>query len=77
MEDSIISKYYRIIFDKMKTHGLLSKDGTPQPLSENDFCRYCKQVIRDSELERLRVEFMVLDELVNGYQERFNIVVIF
>ena len=71
MEDSIISEYYGIIFDKMKIHGLLSENGTPRSLSEDDFCRYCKQIIRDSELETLRVEFMALEELVNGYQERF------
>ncbi len=75
MEDSIISEYYGIIFDKMKIHGLLSENGTPRSLSEDDFCRYCKQIIRDSELETLRVEFMALEELVNGYQERFNIIV--
>lgn len=74
MENSIISEYYEIVFDKMKTDKLLCENGETLLLSKDDFCRYCNQIIRESELETLRTEVMVLENLTNHYQERFNII---
>ncbi len=74
MENSIISEYYKTIFDKMKTDKLLGENGETLLLSKDDFCRYCNQIIRERELETLRSEVMVLENLANHYQERFNII---
>ena len=74
MENSIILEYYEMIFDKMKTDKLLGEDEAPLFLSEDDFYRYCKRIIQESELEILRIEVMALEKLASHYQERFNIV---
>lgn len=74
MENSIISEYYEMIFDKMKTDKLIGEDGAPLFQSEDDFCRYCKRIIQESESETLQAEVMSLEKLVSHYQERFNIV---
>lgn len=74
MGSSIISEYYEMIFDKMKTDKLLGEDKAPLFLSEDDCCRYCKRIIQESELETLRTEVIVLEKLASRYQERFNIV---
>lgn len=74
MENSIISEYCKVIFDKLKTDKLLGEDGKPLFQSENDFCRYCEQIIRDNESETLRSEAMTLEKLTSHYQERFNII---
>ncbi len=54
MENSIISEYYKTIFDKMKTDKLLGENGETLLLSKDDFCQYCDQIIRECELETLR-----------------------
>lgn len=74
MENSIISEYYRTIFDKMKTDKLLGENVETLLLSKDDFCRYCNQIIREIELKTLRSEVMDLENLANNYQERFNII---
>ncbi|WP_312612484.1 hypothetical protein [Oscillibacter sp.] len=74
MGSSIISEYYEMIFDKMKTDKLLGEDKAPLFLSEDDCCRYCKRIIQESELETLRTEVIALEKLASRYQERFNIV---
>ncbi|ADZ84848.1 hypothetical protein [Cellulosilyticum lentocellum] len=74
MENSIISEYSKVIFDKLKTDNLLGEDGKPLFQSEADFCRYCEQIIRDNESETLRSEVMALEKHANHYQERFNII---
>lgn len=72
MENSIISEYYEIIFDKMKADKLLSEDEELLFPSEDNFCRYCKRIIQESELETLRTEVMSSEKFANHYQERFN-----
>ena len=74
MENSIISEYCKVIFDKLKTDNLLGENGETLLLSKDDFCRYCKQIIRESELKTLQSEVMVLEKLTNHYQERLNII---
>ena len=63
-----------MIFDKMKTDKLLGENGETLLLSKDDFCQYCDQIIRECELETLRSEVMVLENLTKHYQERFNII---
>lgn len=74
MENSIISEYYEIIFGRIKVDGLCGENGKPLFRTENDFCRYCEQIIRDHELQTLRTEVMVLEKTVDRYQKRFNII---
>lgn len=74
MENLIISEYYEIIFEKMKAGRPLQENGKPPFRSRTDFCRYCEQIIQDRELQILRTEVMVLEETVDLYQERFNLV---
>ncbi|MGN6714000.1 hypothetical protein [Anaerocolumna jejuensis] len=74
MENLIGTEYCEIVFDKMKTDGLLGENGEPLFQSEDDFCRYCEQMIGEREWETLRAEVMALEKLTNHYQERFNII---
>ena len=74
MENPIVLEYYGIIVERMRADGLLGESGNPLLQSEDTFCRYCEQIIQDSELETLRVEVMNLEKLTHRYQERFNIV---
>ena len=74
MKNSIISEYYEIISGRIKADSLRGENGKPLFRSESDFCRYCEQIIQDHELQTLRTEVMVLEETVDRYQERFNIV---
>lgn len=74
MKNSIISEYWGILSERMKADRLLEENGEPLFQSEADFVRYCKQIIRDRELEILKSEVMSLEKLANGYQKQFNIV---
>lgn len=45
MENPIVLEYCETVFDKMGTDGLLGEDGELLFQSEEDFCRYCEQIL--------------------------------
>lgn len=74
MENPIVLEYCETIAEKIKADGVLGEKGKMLFLSEEDFCRYCEQMIVSREWEILRAEIMALEKLANRYQERFNII---
>ncbi|MFT4104157.1 MAG: hypothetical protein QM657_00195 [Lacrimispora sp.] len=74
MENPVVLEYCETIAEKMKANGLLGENREVPFLSEEDFCRYCEQMIVSRELEILQAEVMALEKLANRYQERFNII---